>query len=203
MKKTNSIIYFIAGLVVLIYGILLFSIKEMDTQRISLNYKNEKLQKDVDSLLTLIEKSEQRVDTIWQTLHIHRIRYDTIIKSIPIMQPTEQLAIVDSLTGYDIEMSVISGENALIKLPRIERIAIRLIERDKYQIENSSLHGIIIEQDGQLTAFKDVAATQNEQIELITTELIKCEEDVQILEKRRNFERIAGGLLLILILIIK
>lgn len=181
-------------------GYLINRDREHNQAMSNVKQENERLQNKIDSLLIEVGRSEVRVDTLWRTVFRVRVKYDTIIAQIPIMEPTEQLTVIDSLTGLDIERSAISESVALIKLPRIERIAVGLVERNKFEKENIYLYQIINEKDGQLTDFKAIVEVQKEQTANVSTQLEICQQQAQDKARRQTVERIAGaGIIVILI----
>ena len=159
-----------------------------------LEAENQRLQSQIDSLLLNMSVSETRVDTIWMWITQERIRYDTIIMRIPIMPPIEQLAVMDSLTGLDIEKSLVAENYAMVALPRIERIAIGLLERDIFKKESKHLRLIINEQTGQISTLREVIVLHEQRTE-------NAEEKARQTQRQKNIERLVGGVLLIIFLI--
>ena len=167
-----------------------------------LDQENQRLERQIDSLQTVMEQSQVRVDTLWKNIYFHRTIYDTIIQKIPIMPPTQQVAMIDSITGLDIEASVITDNYAMIPLPRIERIAVGLVERGKYKNENIQLHNIIGEQSGQITNLKTIVELKDGQIRIAEANLKGSEEEKKHLRRRITMERIISGTSLVLLFLV-
>ena len=203
-KQTLNSIFTVLVLMafILIVGYVVTQIRNKVDPNISLDLENQRLEQQIDSLLTVINESELRVDTLWQTIYFHRTHYDTIIEKIPVMPPTQQVAMIDSITGLDIEASVITDNYAMIPLPRIERIAVGLVERGRYKNENIQLHNIINEQTGQITNLKTIVELKDGQIRIAEANLKGSEEEKKHLRRRITMERIISGTSLVLLFLV-
>ena len=155
MKDLKKALNTLSWILVVVLGVAVFILirKGMEaTQAIEQYRQGEAVYvARVDSLWQAYYQAEGNVDTLYIEVEKWRTRYDTIIREIPLLPPTEQLALFDAHTGDLVRSKLSEGNISLVPLPRIEKALVLFTQRDQLEGEVLMLEQVIREKDGQIS----------------------------------------------------
>jgi len=172
------------------------------------DYINELREQDaerqatIDSLWTAFRESEMKKDTIYVELIRWRTRYDTIYKVIPLMPPTEQLAMFDTYTGEHLPSALSPELFAMVPMPRIERALVLFTERDQLAGEVQILSRVISTQEGQIVTLNAIIDQKDGQLRIRDAWIESYGKENVVLRRRLAITQWTAGVIIGLLIIV-